>query len=153
MKALLDQIRAIVLGADQRQEKAQRLVEAIKDAGSYRWVGMYDVGPEFVSIIAYNGPAAPAHPRFPVTNGLTGCAVSQRKTVVVGDVRTDPRYLTAFGTTLSEIIVPVLDENSGRIVGTIDVESEQANAFSEQDQRILEECARVSLPLWVARIT
>src|SRR6266567_5670862 len=41
----------------------------------------------------------------------------------------DPRYLTAFGNTLSEIIIPVLDEKSSVVVGTIDVESEQANAF------------------------
>jgi len=44
-------------------------------------------------------------------------------------VRNDPRYLTAFGNTLSEIIIPVLDEKNGAVVGTIDVESERANAF------------------------
>ncbi len=67
--------------------------------------------------------------------------------MVVGDVRNDPRYLTAFGSTLSEIIIPVLDGNNV-VIGTIDVESEEANAFSEEDWRILEECARVARPLW-----
>jgi putative methionine-R-sulfoxide reductase with GAF domain len=42
--------------------------------------------------------------------------------VVVGDVRTDARYLAAFGSTLSEIIVPVMDPERGEVIGTIDVE-------------------------------
>jgi putative methionine-R-sulfoxide reductase with GAF domain len=60
----------------------------------------------------------------------------------------DPRSLTAFGSTLSEIIIPIMDEKTGAVVGTIDVESERANAFSEKDQRRLEQCAKVARPLW-----
>jgi putative methionine-R-sulfoxide reductase with GAF domain len=69
---------------------------------------------------AYSGPSAPAYPQFPVTKGLTGVAVREKRVVVVGDVRTDSRYLTAFGSTLSEIIIPVLDEKTGAVVGTIE---------------------------------
>jgi putative methionine-R-sulfoxide reductase with GAF domain len=99
--------------------------------------------------MAYSGPGASAYPQFPVTEGFTAAAIREKKTVVVGDVRTDPRYLTAFGSTLSEIIIPVLDEKSSVVVGTIDVESEQADAFSEGDQQVLEECLRVASPLWM----
>jgi putative methionine-R-sulfoxide reductase with GAF domain len=42
-----------------------------------------------------------------------------------------------------------LDEKSSVVVGTIDVESEQADAFSEGDQQELEECLRVASPLWM----
>ena len=70
--------------------------------------------------------------------------------MIVADVRKDPRYLTAFGTTLSEIIVPVLDPQRGEVIETIDVESEQADAFSARDQQLLEECAMEALPLWTA---
>ena len=59
----------------------------------------------------------------------------------MGDVREDPRYLTAFGSTHSEIIVPVMDRTGRKVVGTIDVESEQMDAFSEQDCAALECCA------------
>jgi putative methionine-R-sulfoxide reductase with GAF domain len=67
----------------------------------------------------------------------------------VGDVRNDPRYLTAFGSTLSEIIVPVLHPGDGRVVGTVDVESERANAFSSRDREMIEQCAQAALPLWL----
>jgi putative methionine-R-sulfoxide reductase with GAF domain len=50
---------------------------------------------------------------------------------------------------LSEIIVPILDRPLGKVMGTIDVESERANAFSASDQHLLEECARAALPLWI----
>jgi L-methionine (R)-S-oxide reductase len=140
-----------ILGSSiHRMQKARQIAELIRNLRGYRWVGIYDVGSGMVSIIAYSGPGAPAYPQFPITNGLTGSAIQEKKTVVVGDVRNDPRYLTAFGSTLSEIIIPVLNEKTGAVVGTIDVESERPNAFSAEDQRVLEECAKAARPLWMA---
>lgn len=101
-----------------------------------------------VTHIVWSGPGAPEYPTFPITKGLTGAAISSRKTVNVGDVLADPRYLTAFGTTRSEIIVPVFDSSRENIVGTIDVESNEPNAFSEDVQALLEDCAAVIRPLW-----
>ena len=147
---IVERIRSMVTGTDVRSEKAKQLAEAVRSLGNYRWTGVYDVGDEMVSIIAYSGPGAPAYPTFPVTWGLTGAAIREKATVLVGDVQTDPRYLTAFGSTLSEIIVPIVDPQSGKVLGTIDVESERANAFSPSDQQLLEACARAALPLWIA---
>jgi putative methionine-R-sulfoxide reductase with GAF domain len=62
------------------------------------------------------------------TKGLTGAAIPARKTVNVGDVTADPRYLTAFGTTRSEMMVPVLDGAGENAAGTMEVESEKPNA-------------------------
>jgi GAF domain-containing protein len=65
--------------------------------------------------------------------------------VIAGDVSTDPRYVTTFPSTKSEIIVPVL---VGEIVlGTIDVESEHVDAFASQDVRFLKDCARAARQL------
>ena len=143
---IVKHIRSIVAGKEVRSEKAKQLAEAVRSLGSYRWTGVYDVGNEMVSIVAYSGTGAPAYPTFPITHGLTGAAIRERATVLVGDVRADPRYLTAFGSTLSEIIVPVLDPLSQKVVGTIDVESERANAFSTGDQQWL----WAALPLWIS---
>ena len=100
----LRQIHEIVAGSSDRVERAKQLARAMRSLGNHRWCGVYDVGCETVTIIAYSGPGAPAYPTFPITKGLTGAAIREKATVVVGDVRTDPRYLTAFGSTLSEII-------------------------------------------------
>ena len=66
----------------------------------------------------------------------------------VGDVASDPRYLTAFGSKRSEIIVPIFRVGDGLVVGTIDVESEHANAFSSEVQAFLEACSEAIRPLW-----
>jgi putative methionine-R-sulfoxide reductase with GAF domain len=84
-----------------------------------------------------------------VTKGLTGSAIESKKAVIVGDVRNDPRYLTGFDSTLSEMIVPVLHPGDGRVVGTVDVESERANAFTSRDREMIEQCAQSALPLWL----
>jgi putative methionine-R-sulfoxide reductase with GAF domain len=149
MNNTLSQILMLAAGGDDRSVKAKRLAEMVQKLGEYRWVGIYDVGSEMVSILGWSGPSAPEHPSFPVTKGLTSSAIQGKKTVVVGDVRNDPRYLTAFGSTLSEIIVPVLHPEDGRVVGTLDVESERANAFSPRDREMIEHCAQAALPLWL----
>lgn len=151
MNNVLGQIRMTAAGSDDRAVRAKRLAEMIRKLGEYRWVGVYDVDDETVSIIGWNGPGAPEHPTFPASKGLTGAAMQQRKAVNVGDVRNDPRYLSTFGDTLSEIIVPVLDPSGERVIGTVDVESERANAFAASDQRMIEQCAQAALPLWLLR--
>jgi len=144
------QIRSLVSSSADRTQKARQLAEKIRELGNYRWVGVYDVGEELVSIIAWSGPGPPAYPTFPTSKGLTGSAIEQKRTVVVGDVRNDPRYLTTFGGTLSEIIIPILGSADKRVIGTIDVESKLENAFSERDRQLLEQCAEASRPLWEA---
>jgi len=129
--------------------KARRIAAAIRQMGPYRWVGIYDVSPEEIRVIAWSGPDAPAHPRFPASQGLCGAAVQGRTTVAVGDVTEDPRYLTTLGTTRSEIVVPALGQPTGPVVGLLDVESELLNAFGEEDRLRLEECAAALRPLWL----
>jgi L-methionine (R)-S-oxide reductase len=151
MNNVLGQIRSTAAGADDRKAKARRLALLIQTLGDYRWVGVYDVGAETVSILGWSGTGAPEHPTFPVSQGLSGAAIQQKHAVMVGDVRNDPRYLTAFASTLSEIIVPVLDPSGERVLGTVDVESERPNAFSARDAEMIDQCARAALPLWLLR--
>jgi GAF domain-containing protein len=148
---MLNQVRSIAMGGDDRAVKAQRLAELIRKLGDYRWVGIYDVGSENVAIIAWSGDNAPENPSFPLSTGLTGAAVQKKRAMIVGDVRTDPRYLATFGSTLSEIIVPVLSPGGGNVIGTVDVESDKVNAFSTRDQQMIEQCAQAALPLWLLR--
>jgi L-methionine (R)-S-oxide reductase len=128
-------------------ETARRVAETIRSAGGYRWVGIYEVTADEIAALGWTGTEAPAFPRFPVTQGLCGAAVRSGAPVVVGDVRSDPRYLTTFGSTRSEIVVPVKDEK-GEVVGLVDVESERPNAFGDDDRRFLESCADALLALF-----
>lgn len=143
------QIEAIVAASGVRAAKAQAVADVLRRFGGYRWIGLYDVGPAEVVVIAWSGSAPPAHPRFRVTEGLTAAAIAAASTVVVDDVTTDPRYLETLGDTRSEMIVPVLVGESRAVRGTIDVESAEARAFSPADRALLEACAAAARPLWL----
>ncbi len=147
---LLSQLENIVLTSTDRQASLEEVAALIRSSGNYRWVGLYDVdhAAGVVRNVAWSGPGAPEHPTFPLTQGLTSAAVAQRQIVNVGDVSTDPRYLTAFGTTRSEMIVPIFDQAGERVHGTIDVESEEPHAFTRDVEALLEACSDAIWPLW-----
>ena len=125
----------------ERDARFQRVAECLREGRGYRWVGIYEVAGDEIGILVWSGPGEPSHPRFSASQGLCGEAVRRRETVTVGDVSKDPRYLTAFGDTRSEIVVPVLNFVTGRARGLIDVESDRLNAFTGEDRDLLERCA------------
>jgi L-methionine (R)-S-oxide reductase len=147
LRATLAALEAHANADDARVVRAVRAAEVIRRAGHYRWVGLYDVTEDKIAVIAWSGPNAPRHPRFPRSLGLNGVAVASGQVVVVQDVSKDPRYLATLDDTRGEMIVPVSD-GKGTVVGTIDVESAVADAFGEQDQMLLEQCSLVLRPLW-----
>ena len=140
-------LRQLREGAGDRAAKAQRAVELIRTLGPYRWVGVYDVLATEIAVVAWCGPAPPTYPRFPVTKGLNGACVASRKPVIVQDIATDARYLTTIGGTRGEMIQPIVDE-SGVVVGTIDVESDRVDAFTQRDEELLAACAANLVWLW-----
>jgi len=149
---LLQELRKIVADYASRMEKLQQIAALIRNSGSYRWVGLYDVDRQAGEVVnlVWDGPDAPEYPTFPIGKGLTGSAIQESKVINVGDVAADPRYLTAFGSTRSEIIVPIFNGQRNQVVGTIDVESERTNAFHENTESVLIDCADAIAPLWAA---
>ena len=140
-------IKIVLAGSDGRKEKARLLADLIRVAGNYRWVGIYDVLADEIAAIAWTG-APPAHLKFPKPKGLCGSAVSRRATVLVNDVAKDPRYLTTFSSTGSEMIVPVFSRAGHEVIGLVDVESDRTNAFGELDRKVLEGCAPILVSFW-----
>ena len=67
-------IDAVLNGDQEHAEKAVHIAELIRQAGRYRWVGLYAVTEQEIVAIGWSGPGAPVHPRLPVTQGLSGAA-------------------------------------------------------------------------------
>jgi phosphoserine phosphatase RsbU/P len=67
--------------------------------------------------------------------GITGTAALTREPVMVGDVRDDPRYLNAVEAVRAELAVPMIARR--KLVGVIDVQSTQPNAYGEHDRALL----------------
>ena len=145
---VFEEIVSVLDFAESRVEKARRIAEIIRGSHDYRWTGIYEVDSEEIAAIAWTGAEPPAFPRFPKSQGLCGDAVRLGTAVVVGDVTRDSRYLTTFGSTRSEIVVPIFHATTRVPVGVIDVESEQINAFNDWDRAFLEGCAALAVKLW-----
>jgi L-methionine (R)-S-oxide reductase len=136
----LQELGAYVLAGAREPQQLCMVAEMIRAACDYRWVGIYKIKRGDFVIAAKTGKCPPAYPRFPITQGLAGAAVESKQSIMVADVHKDPRYLPTFGSTQSEIVVPVITE-SEKVVGLIDVESEKLNAFTEADRDFLEHAA------------
>ena len=148
-RSAIDALRSLARGPGNRTAKAQRAADLIRALGPYRWAGLYDVLPTAIAVIAWSGPEAPTHPRFPISKGLNGACVASRKPVIVQDVTRDPRYLPTIAGTRGEMIQPVANQ-SGALIGTIDVESDRVDAFGSRDEELLALCAEHVLWLWPA---
>ncbi len=75
-----------------------------------------------------------------VGRGLIGIVAKSGKGVLVNDVRRDKRYIVANKNTRSEMLAPLYWRR--KIIGVINIESEEKNAFTESDFNLLEALAR-----------
>jgi GAF domain-containing protein len=110
----------------------------------YNWVGFYMLDPADETMLNL-GPfvgAPTLHTRIPVTEGICGAAVAQGQTIVVDDVRSDPRYLACSIETQSEIVAPI--RVRGKIVGEIDIDSHARATFTDEDRAFVERCAELA---------
>ena len=73
--------------------------------------------------------------RIKLGEGVTGVAAQKAEAILVNDVANDSRYISAVPNVRSEIAVPLIVKN--RVIGVIDIESPQANHFTEDHKRLL----------------
>lgn len=65
--------------------------------------------------------------------GVCGKAASLRETVVVSDVNDFPGHIACDGRSHSEIVVPLLSPEDGRVLAVLDIDSARLNTFNQAD--------------------
>ena len=139
-RGALEAVDRIVNRESDADEVLRKTVEVLHDRfDHYSWVGIYLVEGDDLVLAPWKGPQATEHVRIPVGEGICGAAAASGRTEVVDDVNADPRYLACFVSTRSEIVVPIAYE--GRVVGEIDIDSDEPAAFTEADRTFLERVA------------
>jgi signal transduction histidine kinase len=94
----------------------------------------------FLEILASKGlPDKAAELKLRVGEGITGWVARAGKAARIGDVSRDPRYIMIRPDVRSELAVPL--EVNGEMRGVLNVDSERRDAFSAEDQELLEELA------------
>jgi GAF domain-containing protein len=133
----LQEIGAFALAGGCARKRMKELVEMIRAARDYRWVGVYKIIKDEFVIMAESGEEPATYPRFPISQGLCSAALESGKPIIVGDVSKDLRYLPTFHTTRSEIIVPMRNDHR-HVLGMLDAESDKLNAFDDEDLQFLD---------------
>jgi GAF domain-containing protein len=110
----------------------------------YTWAGIYLLEGDELVLGPYLGTPSP-HTRIPLGRGICGAAATERATIVVDDVNSDPRYLACSLETRSEIVVPIIAAD-GRVLGELDIDSDRPAAFGQRDRDLLEAVAGLLAP-------
>jgi len=139
---LVVRLRAELEGRD-FHEACRHVVKRLHSSLTrYHWVGIYLLDGDELVLAAWDGPQATEHTRIPLDRGICGLAAREGRSVIVDDVAKDPRYLACFPSTRSEIVVPIMSED-GRVLGEIDVDSDEPSAFGREDEALLRDVARL----------
>lgn len=97
----------------------------------FDWTGFYRVTePEVLKIGPYQGGHGCL--RIPFDKGVCGAAARTRQIQIVPDVDAFPGHIACATSTRSELVIPVKDGN-GNLIAVFDVDSDQPDAFSEED--------------------
>lgn len=151
---LLYQVGSVIHSTLDPQEALQLILsEAVRlmraSSGS---VVLINPTTDFLEIQASKGlPSNAAELKLRVGEGITGWVAQNGKPARVGDVTRDPRYIMLRRNIRSELAVPL--EVNGEVRGVLNVDSDRLDAFSSDDQELLEalalQAARVIHNTWL----
>jgi GAF domain-containing protein len=73
--------------------------------------------------------------KVPVGSGITGWAAKNKRPIRAGNVKEETRYIEGSANTRSELAIPMIYRSE--LLGVLNVESEQINAYTESDEELL----------------
>jgi len=142
---IIDQLANFDSRDGNRDEILKETVRLIHASNSrYNWTGIYML--EGNTLVLHNFIGKPTeHTHIQVGVGVCGTAVAEARDINVADVTKLDNYLACSLETRAEIVV--LIKNNDKIFGQIDIDSDVANAFTDEDERFLSRIAD-----WLAEV-
>ena len=134
-QSLLPQIKGLIDGEEDMVANLANIASALRYGLGFFWVGFYLVKGEQLVLGPFQGPIACT--RINKGKGVCGTVWAEAKSVIVPDVEAFPGHIACSSDSRSEIVLPILKD--GKVIGVLDVDSDQLNAFDEIDQKYLEE--------------
>ena len=97
----------------------------------FDWTGFYRVTePEVLKIGPYQGGHGCLV--IPFARGVCGAAARTGEVQLVPDVDAFPGHIACASSTRSELVIPVRN-GAGDVIGVFDIDSDQPDAFTEED--------------------
>ncbi len=141
--SLLPQLAALVAGEKDLVANMANVAAALKDTFGFFWVGFYCVKGEELVLGPFQGPVACTRIRY--GRGVCGTAWQEKQTLVITDVDAFPGHIACSSLSRSEVVVPLLSGN--KVVGVLDVDSDQYDFFDETDRLYLEKIAEILIQI------
>jgi L-methionine (R)-S-oxide reductase len=94
------------------------------------WAGFYLARGEELVLGPFQGK--PARVRIPVGTGVCGAAARRRESILVPDVHEFPGHIASDAASRSELVVPLIRDNT--LLGVLDLDSPLPSRFDAQDQ-------------------
>ncbi len=142
-EAILERVASSGLTGVELRRQAMEVLDGLPD---YDWSGIYRLEGDTLILDAYVG-AETDHTRIPVGRGVCGTAVAENRNQLVDDVRELENYLACSLQTRSEIVVLIRDE-SGRVLGQIDIDGHRVGAFDSSDEALLTRLGELLAARW-----
>lgn len=130
-------------------ELAERVTELIQKTFNYYYVAIFTLEPNSNALRFRSSAVAPRKGKkkasialeVEIGQGLIGEAALHGQQIVCDDVHSDPRYrfIDSLTETKSEVVIPLKLED--RVLGVLDVQSNQLHAFHPNDLLILQALA------------
>jgi len=132
---LVPQIKGLVTGETNQIANLANIAAALKEQFNFFWVGFYLIEGEQLVLGPFQGPVACT--RIQYGRGVCGTSWKENKTIIVPNVEEFPGHIACSSLSKSEIVIPIYQDNS--IIGILDVDSDELNAFDEIDAQYLTE--------------
>ena len=134
-ETLLPQLAALVESENDKVANLANVAAALRETFHWWWVGFYLVKENQLVLGPFQGPVACT--RIGFGKGVCGTAWKESKSIYVPDVNKFPGHIACSSSSVSEIVVPILD-STGKVLGVLDVDSERYDVLDETDVFYLE---------------
>lgn len=138
-EALVPQLKALLEDETDLVANLANISAALKEQFNWFWIGFYLVKEVQLVLGPFQGPVACT--RIQKGKGVCGAAWEKAETLIVPDVDAFPGHIACSSLSRSEIAVPLLQ---GKIVvGVLDADSSELDAFDETDAKYLEQIVKL----------
>ena len=141
MRADYDELRRRIAALTRGEDDAVALMATVacelhQADDRFDWTGFYRVvAPHLLKIGPYQGGHGCLV--IPFERGVCGAAARTGDVQLVPDVEAFPGHIACSSSTRSEIVLPVRTAR-GELLGVLDIDSDQPDAFDDSDARGLE---------------
>lgn len=143
MKEILEIAEEIITDESRTvKERLQALCDHLnRNEKKYTWVGFYIMNHEtrHLHLGPFTGKETD-HTVIPFGKGICGQVAESGHTYTAEDVSAEGNYIACSHDVRSEIVIPIYDGE--KLTAQLDIDSVEVNAFSREDQQMLEDICR-----------